>query len=219
LNFQLALKIDGGFQTDTLNPVEGTLVHPFQRKASLTVLEVMDPKRMAVSARRTHALQQSGLRAIRGKVSSGQMKEPVFYGYSQHYNSICCWGGNDPKQHCGGHGCVTNTGIIPLSVVPEDREEDPVLLSDVFRAKKTRERPTNKDLKFDFKAYQTKSRIVDVHMWPQPNTKATSSKKTLAEMMTLGYAMDGLSKVGNVQIVTSTNPIQKKEIVKVPLDQ
>jgi hypothetical protein len=107
LNLQLASTFDEGSQTDTLDPIEGTLVHPFQRRANSTVLEEMDPKRMAVSSRRTHALQKPGLSAIRGLVSSGQMNEPVLYGYSKHYKSICCWGANDPKQHCGGRGCVT----------------------------------------------------------------------------------------------------------------
>jgi hypothetical protein len=78
------------------------------------------------------------------------------------------------------------------------------------------EKPINKDLKFDSKAYQNKSRTVDLHLWSQPNPKAISSKKTLAEMMTLGYVMEELSKVEIVPIVTSANPLQKKQMVKVP---
>jgi hypothetical protein len=113
LNFQLASTFDEGSRTDKLDYIEGTLVHPFQRCAGSTVLEEMDPKCMAVSSRRTYAFQKTGLSAIRGLVSSGQMKEPVFHGYSQHYKNICCWGANDPKQHCGGHGCVTNTSTTP----------------------------------------------------------------------------------------------------------
>jgi hypothetical protein len=131
------------------------------------------------------------------------MKEPVFYGYSKHYNSICCWGANDPKQHFCGRGCVTNTSTTPISVDPEDIEEDAVLLTDVFCAKKSSERAINKDLKFNFKAYRTKSRIVDLHLWPKPNTKAISTNKTLAEMMTFGYVMEEFSKVGIIPVVTS----------------
>ena len=171
---------------------------------------------MAVSSRRTHALQKTGLSAIWESVLSGQMKEPVLYGYSKHYKSICSWGANDSNQHCGGQGCVTETSSTPISVVPEDSKEEAVLLSDVFRAKKSTEKAINKDLKFDFKAYQTKSRTVDLHLWPKPNTNAISTNKTLAEMMTLGYVMEELSKVGITPVVTSENTLQKNQIVKVP---
>jgi hypothetical protein len=96
----------------------------------------------------------------------------------------------------------------PLSVVPEDSEEDAVLLSDALRAKKSHERPINKDLKFDFKAYRTKSRIVDLHLWPQPNTKAVSTNKILAEMMTLGYVME--------DHLSACTPSQPKALLVLP---
>jgi hypothetical protein len=100
LNFELIYTPDDINPTDAGDAVGGTLVHPYLVLPDVTVREVMDPKRMAVSSRRTNALQKSGILAIRNKVDTKLMQEPVLYSYSNHYNKICCWGANDKKTLC-----------------------------------------------------------------------------------------------------------------------
>jgi hypothetical protein len=68
LNFKLTSNTAGDSQSDSVDSRDCTLMHPFQTIPDDIVREVMDPKRMAVSSRRTHALQKSGLGAIREKV-------------------------------------------------------------------------------------------------------------------------------------------------------
>ncbi|WP_288993368.1 hypothetical protein, partial [uncultured Marinobacter sp.] len=216
MNFELIYTPDDINPTDAGDAVGGTLVHPYLVLPDVTVREVMDPKRMAVSSRRTLALQKSGILEIRNKVDTKSMQEPVLYGYSNHYNKICCWGANDKKKHCVDLGYVTLTSDAPIHLDREEAAEKTVLLSDVFVQKSTIPRIINRDLSFDFKPYRLQSRTTDLHLWPKPNTKAISSKKTLAEMMTLGYVVQELARKGIIPVVSSPNQARKDMLVKVP---
>ena len=211
VNFQLKSTTSIEHPTPTDCTQEVTLVHPIHKFAKDdTAATTMIPKRMAVSARRTHALQKSGLCAIRDKVTSKQMDEPRFYGYLHHYNSICCWGDRDVL------GSWTTEENSPTMTVGGETE-DSVFFSDVFNTKKpdTQSVP-NPDLKWDFKKYRNKIRSSDKHLWPEPNTKAISSHKTLAEMMTLGYVVKELAKSGIIPVVNSKGKSRDGPIVRVP---
>ena len=80
MNFELIYTPDDINPTDVLDAVGGTLVHPYLVLPDVTVREVMDPKRMAVSSRRTLALQKSGILEIRNKDNTKTMQEQVQYG-------------------------------------------------------------------------------------------------------------------------------------------
>jgi hypothetical protein len=143
-------------------------------------------------------------------VKARLMEEPVFYGYSRHYDQICCWGATD-QDHL-----LVKDDRTSLLLDSEEGKEKPVLLSDVLLSKKTILQPINKDLKFDFKSYRTKSRTSDVHLWPQPNLKAIATKKTLAEMMTVRYVIKDLAGLGIIPVVTLPNPSQREQLIKIP---
>lgn len=97
----------------------------------------------------------------------------------------------------------------------DDIAEKPVLLSDVFLLKTTVHKTVHKDLKFHYKSYRIRSRTSDLQLWPKPNTKAISSKKSLAEMMTSGYVIKEQAKKGIIPVITSPNQSRKEQLLKV----
>jgi hypothetical protein len=48
------------------------------------------------------------------------------------------------------------------------------------------------------------------------NLKAIATKKTLAEMMTVGYVIKDLAGLGIIPVVTSPNPSQREQLIKIP---
>jgi hypothetical protein len=164
---------------------------------------------MAVSARRTHALQEKGLITIQEKVQAGLMEDPQLYGYQDHYNLICCWGSP-------GLGVLLRKPFLDDTVVDERTSLHPKL-SQVLRVRDDSilEPPLCANFELDFRKYLYLKRTLDKKLWLPPNTVAISSRKSLAEMLTSGYVMKLLDRDGIIPVVASPNPKHKDQTIKV----
>jgi hypothetical protein len=186
------------------------LVHPSHNTTMGTVNNSgfqLEPKRMAVSGRRTLALQGIGLASIKAKINDLDMEDPHLFGYSEDYTRVGCWRspglGVLSRPNTGTDANITRRTLSQIMQIPEPSEEEEALFT-------ARVIPP-----FDFKRYQYVRRTFDRLYWPSPNTNAISSRKSLAEMMVTGYVMMLLALDGILPIVCSPNPQDKLQTIKV----
>jgi hypothetical protein len=214
LNFHLVdTRVHDGSLLAEKNESVAILQYPNRQEKSLGIAAqqtfARHQKCLVNSARRTGSLQQTGMATIDQKVKGGEMEEPTVYGDEHHYIHVGCW---------------TSPGLGILSrLQPSSNSEDtpgeiatPRTLSELLTVKQpTIPNPVLAIPHFEFLKYVYLKRLFDKSLWPSPNTCAISSRKTLAEMLTLGYVMKLLALEGIIPVVSSPNPADKNQTIKV----
>lgn len=206
-----------------------------------TFVPALDPKRMAISARRTGPLHNSGLLEIKDKVKQKLMADPSLHGFSHHYNRMACWGAESRSQQAG-LGFTLSSLIVRPSVDDADHlvtsplgdvsegAGDCVPSPTMFPPKLSQCLQVTDDPLFpslnpseeslfarpDFSKYTFPTRTEDKRMWPPPNPKAITSRKSLAEMMMTHHVVQLLSSHGLIPVIVSPNPRDLTQCVHSP---
>lgn len=223
LNFKLNFGERLATSTSTPSTQVAVLQHPYCNVTALgnftdaIPLYKQGAKRLTNSARKTRKLQQISLLEVSQKNSSMSKDGPLIFGTPQHYNRLCCWGSQNPVSHM-------RFGIIPVSsAAPSQIDgktstgsgDDPLLFSSVLQiTEAASSQPPMPTIKFDFSKYVYQKRTVDKSLWPLPNTKSISSRKSLAEMMSCGQVTRLLAKKGIIPVVVSPNPHNKMNSIR-----
>jgi hypothetical protein len=216
LNFKLKVGERLTGPSESPIPVAAVLHHPYcnvSRKVNVSTSAIeMDTstvykqcaKRLTNSARKTRKLQQISLIEVSSKNSSSSKDAPLVFGTPQHYNRLCCWGSQNPLHH-SEFGMLT---VPKLALTPQNQDknstqsgDDPILFSSVLKITSPESlQPRTPTTKFDFSKYVYKKRTSDKSLWPPPNTKSISSRKSLAEMMSGGQVTRLLAEKGIIPV-------------------
>ena len=145
------------------------------------------------------------------------MDNPILYGYCsqrrQHYKHYNCWGATNQQRTAPITQSQSDIGDDSIL-------EEPVLLLDVLKViddtASSDDEATEKPIAFDFSKYTYPERNLDKEIWLKPNPKALSSKKTVAEMLTVGSVSLNLATKGIIPVVVLPDPQARARLVKVP---
>jgi hypothetical protein len=231
LNFKLKVidRLTDGSGSPT--PLAAVFHHPYcnissRKKGSTSAIETdtsseykQCAKRLTNSARRTRKLQQISLVQVSNKNSSTSKDAPLVFGTPQHYNRLCCWGSQNPLHH-KQFGMLT-VPKLPLTHGNEELNsrqsgDDPILFSSIMKISTPESFvPPTPTTPFDFSKYVFEKRTSDKSLWPPPNTKSISSRKSLAEMMSGGQVTRLLAGKGILPVVISPNPHNKSTSIRV----
>jgi hypothetical protein len=195
----------------------------------------LEPKRMAISARRTGPLHESGYQEIRDKVDQKLMSDPTLCGFFADYNRIACWGSGNGSHNNAPFGyTLPGLGLIggpdvskdlardnPAGVSPTPHIPRHPKLSECLTLPDKAAHPEKHTLRSiihhpDLTRYTYTTRTEDKILWPRPNPKAISSRKCLAEMMMGRHAAGLLAKQGIIPVVVSPNPRDPTQSVRCP---
>lgn len=203
---------------DNIHPPFAT-IHPVpmsNAESESVFVPNLEPKRMTISARQTGPLRQSGLKEIKEKVKEKQMSDPTLYGFRRDYQYIGCWGAESSVK-----GVQVGLGRKLSYVLPA---EEPMVskLSQCLVSNDTNSEFTDEPDKaltlpqLDFTKYIFPSRTADKDLWPNPNPKAISSRKTLAEMMMTRHVCSLLAKDGIIPLIVSPNQLDRTQNNRTP---
>lgn len=175
----------------------------------------LEAKRMAISARRTGPLHDSGLKEVMDKVRLKKMSDPTLYGFTKHYNRIGCWGAErSAKGQQVGLGEALSY-VTPTEDLGSSKLSHCLTIHD-YSTELSKQTPVLALPKLDFSKYTFATRTDDKDLWPRPNPKAITSRKSLAELMMTRHVSSLLAQEGLIPVIVSPNPLDPTQSIQSP---